>query len=221
IDVNPKHGSEAEVSYSDIPSSMNTAKDFSAIEKEFSNYLYQNKRSYLLEHPDLDIFQKQGESDEAFNLRIQVAATEERNEEIDKLRDKYDSKFDKIEDKIRKEERDMAEAEAEVKSRRTDEIVNIAETIFSVLGGKRSRSLTTAASRRRMSRRAAEDVEESKEEIEELEFDFENLKKELQEKVDDIKSTWDSAMENVIKKEIKPRRTDVKVDNAIFVWYPS
>ena len=217
----PRHDSDAVVSFSDVPESLNTTKEFSQVEKSYSDFLYQSKRSYILEHSDLDLYQKQGESDEAFNMRIRTLAAENRDEEMDELRDKYADKFEKIDDKIRKEERNLDEAEAEMKSRRADEYLNIAETIFSVFSGKRSRSLTTVATRRRMSRRAKEEMEESQEDIEELELDYSDLKKELEEKLSKIKDKWEAESSDVTKKEIKPRRADVKVDKAIFVWYPS
>jgi len=218
---NPKHDSNAEVSFSDIPEAMNTAKEFKAVEKNYSDFLYQNKKAFILEHDDFDIYQKEGESDEAFNMRVQTIARENRDEELDDLHDKYEDKFERIDDKIRKEERDLAEAEAEVKSRKTEEFVNIAETIFSVFSKRRSRSFSTAASKRNMSRRAKEKMEESIEDIEELELDYKELKEELKEKIEEITKEWETKSQNITKKEVKPRRTDVKVEGTVFVWYPT
>ena len=218
---NPKHDSNAVVSFSSIPDSMNTAKELSQIEKDFSDFLYQNKSTHVLEHKDLDIYQKQGESEEGFNMRVQTAATESRDEEMDKLRDKYDVKLDRIEEKIRKEERDLDEAEAVVKSRKTDEFFNIAETIYSVFSKRRSKSFSTVATKRRMSRRANEKLEESKEDIEELELNYDDLKNQLEDKLNEIKDKWESESQDISKKEVKPRRTDVRVERAVFVWYPT
>jgi len=218
---NPKHNKQAVVSFSDIPDSMNAAKDFLSVEKNYADFLYHNKKTFILEHDDFDIYQKQGESDEAFNMRVQTMATELRDEELDKLKDKYEVKFERIDDRIRKEERDLDEAQAEVKSRKAEEFVNIAETIFYVFSKRRSRSFTTAASKRNLSRRAKEKLEESKEEIEELEMDYSDLKNELKEKLEDISKKWDSETQNISKKEVKPRRTDVRVEKAVFVWYPT
>lgn len=218
---NPKHDSNSVVSFSEIPEAMNTTKEFKTVEKNYSDFLYHNKKTYILEHDDFDIYQKENESDEAFNMRVQTMAREQRDEELDELRDKYEDKFERIDDKIRKEERDLEEAEAEVKSRKTEEYVNIAETIFSVFSKRRSRSFSTAASKRNMSRRAKEKVEESLEEIEELEVDYKDLKLELKDKLAEITKEWEAKAQSVTKKEVKPRRTDVRVEKAVFVWYPT
>jgi len=199
---------------------MNTSKEISKVEKELFNWLYQNKREHILQHDKLDLYQSTEESDEAFSMRVQQQAREERDEEMDELQEKYEAKFDKLQDKIRKEERDLEEAKSEVRDRRNQELINVAETIFTVFGGRRRRSLSGAATKRRMARKAKDKVEESYEELEELEYDYKELKQELQEKVDTITKKWSTIASNIEKKEIKPRKMDVKVDQVMLVWYP-
>lgn len=216
-----KHSENSIINYSSIPDTINTSKKFKSVEKDFSDFLYNTKKAYVLEHSGLKMAQKPGESEEAFRMRVQQMIREERDEEMDELRDKYEAKLEKIDDKIRREERDMEEAEADLRNRKTAEVVNIAETIFSVFVKKRSRSLSSAATKRRMSRRAAEKLDEAKEEIEELELDYRDLEDELKEKLEDMQKEWEEKTQAITKKEVSPRRTDVKVEKIMFVWYPS
>ncbi len=217
---NPDHPDNVNVNYESIPEAMDTSREFSAIEKEFSNWLYQTKKIFTLQHEELEIYQSDDESEEAFNLRLELRAREIRDNEVDELRDKYEKKFDKLEDKIRKELRDLDDAESEMRSRRNDELINVVETVFGGVFGKRRRSYGSVSTKRRMARKAREKVNASKDDLEMLEIAKEELQHELRARVEDITSKWSDLENGLSKKEIKPRRTDIKVQDVILVWYP-
>jgi len=219
---NPDHPDKIEVSYNDVPESMNTAKELRSVEKEFANWIYDEQRHEVLQHAKLKMVRKAEESVNAFLMRVETATKELRDEDMDELQESYEKKLDKIEDKIRKEERDLSEAEAEKADRRNDELLNVASTVFgAVFGGRRSRrSFSSVTSKRRMSRRASEKIEESKEDLKELEFDYDEMKKEMSEKLNEIKEEYEEFANKVSKVEVKPRKTDVKVSKVLLVWYP-
>jgi hypothetical protein len=216
----PDHPEGVGVAYEAVPDAMNSKKELSSIEKEFSNWLYQSKAKTVLEHKKLKLRQEVGESIVEFQSRVQQIAREQRDEELDELQDKFQVKLERIEDKIRKEEQDVQQAAAEVQDRKTAEIVGVAETIFSVFVKRRSRSISAATSRNRMKRRAKEKLAESKEDLEELHDDYHDLENDLKEKLDEIKEKWESIEEGLSRAEVKPRRTDVKVDGVILAWHP-
>jgi len=207
--------------FSDIPDTINTEKKIKDLEDIFSDYLYHNKSRSILEHEQLDLVQKQGESKSAFLMRVATAAKEERDEEIEALQESYEKKLEKLEDKIKDEERDLMDAESDAQSRKQDELINIAETVFSVFGKRRRRSFSTVSTKRRMSRRASDKVEEIKDELQDLELDYKDLKSELEEKVKEIIKHWEEQELAVAKREINPRRADVKVDNVLICWKPN
>lgn len=215
---NVKASNGIELRFAEIPDSMNTRKELNNLENEFSDYLYHNKLLKILEHEDLELYQRQNESEEAFMMRVAVAAREERDEEIEELREAYAKKLEKLEDKIRDEERDLYDAEEDAKSRKQDEFINIAETVFSVLGKGRRRSFSTVSTKRRMSRRATERVDQIRDEIEDLQLDYKDLEKELSEKISEIQDHWRTAEDNISEKAVKPRRADVFIENMIVCW---
>ena len=217
----PDHPDNVGVEYKAVPDSMDTSKELGAVEKDFSDWLYQSQRFFSLEHTKLKMYQSDDETEEAFRMRLQIKAKEGRDAEIDKLHDKYDAKFNKLDDKIRKEERDLDEAKADRSSRRNDELINVVETVFGgVFGGRRRRSASSVSTKRRMARKAAEKVRESEEDLEVLDEAKRDLENELHYKLEDIAHKWESLEKDLIKKEITPRRTDVKVIDPIIVWYP-
>lgn len=217
----PDHPDNIGVQYSDVPESMNTGKEIKKIEDSISDWIYDNKRYFLLQHEKLEIYRKDNETEEAFMMRVNMKVKEHRDEEVDKLHDRYESKFLKLEDKIRREKRDLDEAEAEQRSRRNDELINVVENVFGgIFGSRRRRSAGSFSTKRRMARKAKEKVRESEEDLYELQMVREDLEKELHEKLDEIRDKWEEIGKDISKKEINPRRSDVKIDNVFLVWYP-
>ena len=216
----PDHNGSAPVNFAPLQNTMNDVKDLAKIEKDFGNWLYQTQRYFSLEHPGLKLYQTELESSEAFQMRVQQIARELRDEELDEVQDKFEPKFEKIQDRIRKEERELDEAKEEVKDRKTAEWIGMAETVFSVFVKRRSRSISAATSKSRMRRKAAQKVEASKEDIEKFEQDYRDLETDLKKKLDQIRMKWDKVSTGITRKEIKPRRTDIKIDGTFLVWQP-
>ena len=208
------------IQFLSVPDSLNTPKEFKALEEAFDDHLYANERHIIHEHDKLDMYQMSGESDEAFRMRVSQEAREERDEALDDLHERYEDKFDRLKERIRKEQQDIDEAEAEVSARRTQEVVNVAETLFSVFVKGRKRSFGTAATKRRMSARASQKLREAEEDLEELQYDYEDLEKELQDKLDELTEEWETIANDITEKEVKPRRTDIQIQNVMLVWYP-
>ncbi len=216
----PDHPDNVQVRYLPIPESANSQKELSKIEKEFADWLYNSQSHTILEHEKLEISQESTESAEAFKMRVLQLIREERDEDVDQLQDKYEDKFEKLNDRIRKEKQDLDEAQSEVKGRRTEEIVGMAETIFSVFVRRRSRSASSTLTKRRMRQKANKKVEESREDLEELYQDFDELELDLKEKMEEITLKWDDISKDITEKEVKPRRADVKVERVMLAWIP-
>ena len=217
----PDHPDNIGIQYHDVPSTMNTSTEMKSIEKSIADWLYDEKRFFLMQNEELEIYKEAGESESAFKMRLSTKVRELRDEEIDKLHDQYESKFEKLEDKVRKEERDLDEAEAEQKSRRNDELFNVVETVFGgIFGGRRRRSVSSVSTKRRMARKAKERVRAAEEDIYELQNAQDDLKRELKNKLETIRQKWEEKEMDISKKEIKPRRADVLVDKVMLAWYP-
>ncbi len=207
------------VRYDELPGTFNTQKDFKSVEKDFSDFLYQNKAYKTYEHEKLALFQEDGESLEAFRMRINQALREKRDEEIDILREKYEDKLDRLNDRILREQLKYDEQTAELSDRRTAEMLGVAETIFSVFKGRR-RSLSSAATKSRMRRKAAQRVESARLRLEDLGEDYRKLESEMHEKLEAVRNQWAEEADALSTFEVKPRRTDVRVDQVLLVWVP-
>jgi hypothetical protein len=208
--------------FAPVPEGANDARELKEIEKSLSDYLYYNTRLKIKVHQELELFQRPNETERDFKIRLQQAAREKRDEEVDELEQKYERKIERLEDKLRKEEQDLAESEAEYQARKQQEIIGIGETVLGFFMGRRStRALSSAASKRRMTSRAKMGIEEVKEDIEELTKDIAEVEEELKEAADDITQKWDNLMDDLTTEEIAPRRTDVNIQLTALAWLPS
>ncbi len=209
------------VFYEDIPEEFNQLKKLKSHGKELNDYLYQNSRLCLKVHKDLEIYQNQDESHQEFMSRLKQAARERRDLEIEKLEKKYEKQLDRLENKIEKLSRDLSSDEAEYEARKREEIIGIGETVLGYfMGRKRTTGGTTASRRRRMTSKVKREIEDTKEEIEDLQKDYEELESELREQVGDITDRWSDVSNQVEEIEVKPRRTDIRIESLMIAWKP-
>ena len=207
--------------FASVPEAANSAREFKSIAKDLADWLYYNSRLPLIVHKELGIFQKPGETERAFKIRLQQAARERRDAEVDKLEQKYQTRIERLQDKLRREKRELAEDEADYDARKRDEMVGIGESVLGFFMGRRSsRLLSRASSKRRMTTKAKLDIEESKEVIADLQEEIAELEAELKEAADEIAARWSDSLDNLDTDEITPRRTDVDVDLSALAWLP-
>lgn len=215
-------GAEQGPFFAPVPESANSARELKSIGKDLSDWLYYNKRLKLTAHTGLKLIQQPGETLRAFKIRLQQAARERRDAEVDKLEAKYATKIDRLEARLRRKQRELADDEAQYSARKREEVVGIGESVLGFFMGRRStRVLSRASTKRRLTTKAKLDIEETKEEIEDLNKQLAELEAELKEATDEITNRWVDALTDLTTEEIAPRRTDVNVQLVALAWMPS
>ena len=208
--------------FAPAPEDANSSRELTSLKKKLADWLYYNSAQKITVHPELDVFQHPDETERQFKIRLQQAAREARDAEVDKLEQKFEKQIERLEDKLRKEERELTEDEADYNARKQQEWVGIGESVLGFFMGRRStRAVSGAMSKRRMTSNAWQDIEESKAEIAELQKDIKELEEELAAASQEITRKWADALNNLSTEEITPRRTDVSVDLVAVAWLPS
>ncbi len=207
--------------FGEAPRELSTARKFKRLKKDYSDYLYHEMRLPLLYHPKLKLYSQPGESERSFKIRVAQAAREKRDEEVDKLRKRYAIKLERLRKRLKKEEMELEEDRAEYAARKQEEMVSGAETVLGIFGiFGRKKSLSSAMTKRRMTARAKQDVEESEEEIARLQQEIEEMEAELKAEAEEISRRWEEMQDDIETYEVKPRRADVDVNLAALVWLP-
>ncbi len=208
--------------FAPVPESANSARELKRISKDLSDWLYYNQRLKITAHEELKLFQQPDETLRAFKIRLQQAARERRDAEVDKLEAKYATKIDRLEERLRRKNRELADDEAEFGARKREEVVGIGESVLGFVMGRRStRALSRASTKRRLTSKAKMDIEETKDEIDDIETQKTDLEAELKDATDEITNRWVDALNDLTTDEISPRRTDVNVQLVALAWLPS
>ncbi|MCJ7620974.1 MAG: hypothetical protein MUP64_12225, partial [Anaerolineae bacterium] len=215
--------SEAEALFGTVPSQLSTASKLKALEKVFGNHLFDSEQLDLPYSSALNLYGEPGESEKDFAVRAQQAAREQRDAEVDELRDKYQKNLDRLEERLSREEQELAGDRAEYEGRKSEELLSAGETVVGMLGifGRRSsRSLSTAARKRRMTTQARGDVQESEEQIKRLGEEIKQMTQELEREAQAIADRWEDAAGEIQTYTVKPRRSDIKVELVTLAWAP-
>jgi hypothetical protein len=190
-----------------------------SMEGDFQEWIYRNVGVTVRVNEKLKVFAGPEVSDEEFKKMCEDAAGELRDAELEKVGGAYDVKIDRVADKLKREERELKDDEAEYDQRKREEGLSAAETVLGLLGGRR-RSLSSSLSKRRMTERAKADVEESIEEIRELEKETADLQAEQKQALEEVKERWASVVDEVEEVQVNPYKKDIAVTLFGLAWLP-
>ncbi|NPA90167.1 MAG: DUF87 domain-containing protein [Chloroflexi bacterium] len=201
------------------PEGANSPREFKRLQKDLADWLYHNSRLTIKVHPVLKLFKAPDERERDFRVRVRQAAREQRDAAIDKVEAKYAKRLDRLQDRLERLERTLEDAEAEYEARKRETLLSVGETVLSFFMGRR-RSVTTVASKHRMSSRLKRKIEDTQEEIDEIQQEIEELNEELQAEIDEIKQQWEEVLDDIEEDAIKPRRADIQVEQVALAWRP-
>jgi len=207
--------------FDELPESINESPEFTALKDDLDDYLYHNSSVTLLYSPALETYSKPEESERDFRMRLQHAAREKRDEEIDEITERYEKKLERVEDRLRREEADLAQREADVTARKRETLVSVGESMVGMFLGRRStRMASTALSKQRQAAKAKLRLEEAEADVKALQEDIADLEAELQEEVAEIRERWEEALAELEDYEVRPRRQDVEISFFGLAWTP-
>jgi len=122
--------------------------------------------------------------------------------------------------RLEREQRSLNENEDELSQRRMEELGTHAENIFSMLGGKRSRRLTTSLTKRRMTAETKSDVESGRKAIAALEQEIKELEAERDQTLAQIQERWGKLAAEFTETTVAPLKKDVMLELFGLAWMP-
>ena len=207
----------------DLPEGATHAKTLSRLTGDLADELYRTQGYELAFNPTLKLYGRPGESERDFRVRCDQAAREQRDAAVDKLKTKYETQLDRIQTKLGREQQDLAEAKATYKGRQTEEVLSGLESVAGMFGlfGRRKKSLSSAATKRRMTSSAQADVAESEADIARLQAQVEDVKSQMAQDADALTEQWTSAAADIQVTKIAPKKTDIDVQMVALAWAPN
>ncbi len=215
----PKNGR-----FTTLPDQATKARSFSKWKREFKNHLYRNKGIEYFESKNFKITSKPLESERDFRIRLGEIAREKRDYESEKLRKKYKTKTDSLLEQLRKAKQRIEKEKEQSKGRKLQTAISIGASLLSAFSGSGglnmstlSRATTAVSSAARQGKEYG-DINRAGETADAIIEKIDAVKSELQQEIDKLEERFDHLSEELIVKEIKPRKSDIQIKTVALVW---
>jgi hypothetical protein len=213
-------------SFGELPGFAMNSANYKQVEKDFSEWLYRNERLDVFYCPALKEWSKPGENEGDFRVRLTHAAHEARDAEVEKVRDSAAKKIATLETRLRTAEARVAKEKAEAGAAKMTAGVSILGGLLGGLFGRKVNMTTlsrgsTAINRTTSAYKQQQDVAQANARVEDIAEDIQTLQSELEAEIAKISASYDSTNLKLETESIKPRRTDVKVEEVALLWMPA
>ena len=195
------------------------AKGLRALEADFVGYVVRNGAVNVRANDKLKVYAGPDVSDADFQQLCDDAADDLMQAELDKVKARFETRLKSIDEKMKKEERELAQDEADLKSRRSEEYLKHAETLLGFFG-KGRKNISSSMSKRRMAEKAEADVTESQQMIADLKDQLGDQQAEMEAALDEIEAKYEALIADTREVPVAPRKTDVRVGLFGVAWMP-
>jgi hypothetical protein len=207
--------------FAPVPATFTDARRLRSLERDFSEYVYRENSVSLTRHPTLKLISRPDELASEFRLRCYKAIERKRDDEIQRLERQTEEKVARLEARIRREERELEQDELEYEGRKREEWLSAGESVLNLLRRRRhSRMISIASRKRRLTRQAKADIEESFQAIDDLETQIEDLLDEADRDKAQIQAKWAESTDGFQTIQVRPRKSDIFVEAWAVVWLP-
>ncbi len=218
---NLSNAPEEKAKFNEISRNINDSKDFNALKKDFSEYIFYNSNFKLFHSLLLKVYSKPNESKSDFILRITQMARERRDEEVDKIEEKYAKEFEKLREKLEKSQETLVKKQASANSLKQEAMVSAGESVIGMFMGRRStRSASKAMNKYQKSKTVAIDIQEAQKDIESINKEMQLLENKLKLEVESIKEKREKEASDIKEILIQPKKSDIEVKMISLAWVP-
>ena len=207
--------------YEGLPDGMNDSPPYTRFRDAFQDFVYHDIGVEQWHSEALGLTSLPGESELAFAERCRAEALQKSREAIRTLESKHAQAIDKLDDRIAKEEANLRQAEVEWESRKRQEVLSAGESIVGLLlGRKRSRGLSQAETKRRMTAKAREAMDAREDALKRLRADREELVNERDRELENERRKWDEVPTQIVPRTQSARRSDIDLLAFGLLWTP-
>ena len=212
--------------FRDLPPLAAKSKNYSDWERDFVSWIYGSQKVELLRSPSTGQVSKVDEQERDFRVRLQQSAHENRDDTTDALRKKYATKIATAQERLRKAEQVVERESEQAKQAGMQTAISVGSTILGAFLGRKKVSSSTvskAASAFKSAGRASEqkeDIARAKETVETYKEQLDELNKEFEAELEELQNKIDPTVEELEQVVVKPKKTDIDVQLVSLVWAP-
>ncbi len=216
--MDPGPTPQARFAVLDLP--LSDGRLLAGLQKDFADWVYRTGRVSVRANATLGVYATPDVSQADFVKACADAAREARDADLAKATAALDRQIAALKEKIAREERELQQDQTELGERKSEELVSGAETVLSLLSGRRSRRISGAISKHRMTSQAKADVDESVAAIDDFKKKLAELEASRQQASDEASAKWGDSVNDLSEIPITPKKTDVFVNLFGVAWMP-
>ena len=212
--------------FSDLPGPAGKPKSYAAWSKECLNWLFTTQKLDLYRSPGLKQMSQPGESEGDFRIRLQQAAHEQRDAIAEKLKVKYGPKKAQLEERMRRAEQALQKEAEQAKDQKLQSVLSIGTGLLGAFLGRKTISaanvgrVASAARSAGRIRKESSDIGRAQENIDALRQQMEELEAQFQAEIDKLEMKVDPTTEVFETISIRPKKTHISVRLFTLVWAP-
>jgi hypothetical protein len=215
----------AAATFDDAPAAVLSARDHKRWAAALEDHVYRTVALELPSCPALKLTAAAGMSEGEFRSRVALALREKRDAAVEALRKKYASRLGTLEDRERRALQKVEKEKAQASDKTLSTALSVGGSLLGALfgGGRRGSAISKASSAaRRVSGASKEraDVAHAEADVEAIRDQLEALNAELEAEVARLESEFDPATITIETASVKPRKTDIAVEDMALVWVP-
>lgn len=212
--------------YADLPAECLRATTFRSLGTSFKNYLYRTQTLTLSYCADLKLYSSPTEKESEFRAKLDHQGRERRDLEMEKLRQKHEETLKKYQERLRKADQKLEVEKQQASSATMTAAMTFGTSVLGALFGRKKLSATTmnrAATSMRAAGRVVEqrgDIKRAAETRQQIEEEMKSVDQQFEKDLDELKMKLCEKSLSVEPYEIRPRKSDLSVDEVCLLWLP-
>jgi hypothetical protein len=209
--------------YAEPPATALVERSYRGWQKQLADHVYRHATLAVHHCAQLGEYAAPGGDEAAFRAHLAQRLREQRDAAVDQLRRKFDAKIARAEEQLRKAAQRVEREQAQARSATTSSALSVGGSLLGALfgGGRSGSALRRAGSAVRNAGRIGKeraDVEHAEQNLAVEQAEVEQLRAELDAEVEKLVAAHDPNNLRVETVTIRPRKTDVEVEDLALVW---
>ncbi|HLL88570.1 MAG TPA: hypothetical protein VK324_04650 [Tepidisphaeraceae bacterium] len=216
----------AGATFAPVPPTATRVKTFDAWQKQLADALYRTTKVELRRSPTFKVASRPGESERDFRVRLSQSAREQRDALVERLKQKYAPKLAAVQERIRRAEQVVQREKEQATATKWQTAVSFGATVLGGLFGRKTASAgnvgraTTAARGVGRSVKESQDVDRAAETVEAVKQQMIDLDAQFQSELATLEAKIDPMTEPLEPVVLRPRKSDVSVRTVALAWSP-
>lgn len=215
-----------DAAYADLPPEAASPKSYAVWKRSFADWLFRTQSLKLFKSNLLGQISRPSETEKDFRIRLQQAAREERDRQIEKLRQKYSARIASLQDRIRRAEQTVEREKQQAQQQKVQTAISFGTTVLGALFGRKKLSTstlgraTTAARGMGRSMKETQDIARAEESVMVLQKQLADLEEQLKIEARELETRIDPQTETFQTVEMRPKKINISVKNVALAWVP-